>query len=243
MVLRQVRKNRHVVVNPGHSLPVERVRADFHRHTFATGAQHLAHQILNLHRFWCRPRRRNNPTADLVLHRAKHPSTQPSRFHNRLHHERRRRLAIRTGHADDFELLRRMIVKTRRRQRQRLPRIVHPDLSRSRIQTSIMLEHDCRRAPVNCHLDIPMTIGFLSRHCEKQITGLHAPGVIRNPGNVPVKRTFDSERMNGLENLGEFHQSFATFFSSTSGNCGGIERYCVTFSATPRNTGPATEPP
>ena len=243
MVLRQVGEDRHVEVNPGHPLPIERMRADFHRNPGTIGPQHLAHQILDFNRFRRCPGRWNNALADLILHRPEQPRAETRRFHDRFDHERGRGFSIRAGYSDDFEFLRRMMVKTGRRQRQRLSRIVHPDPGCPRIEATVLFEDDGRRPAINGRLHKPVPIGLFAGHCHKHVPRLHPAGVVGNPGNIPVQRSFDGQRVHGLENLGEFHQSFATFFSSTSENCGGMERYCVTFSATPRKTGPATDPP
>ena len=243
MVLRQVGEDRHVEVNSGHPLPVQRMRADFHRNRGAIRPQHLAHQILNFHRFRRRPRGGDDALTDLILHRPEQSCAETRRFHDRLDHERGRRLAIRPGHADHFEILRRVVVKTRGGQRQRLPRIIHPDPGCPRIQAAVLFQHDGRSAAINRRLHKPVAVRLFARHRHKQVTRFHAARVVGDAGNIPVERTFDRQGAHCLENLGQFHQSFATFFSSTSGNCGGMERYWVTFSATPRKTGPATDPP
>ena len=138
---------------------VERVRTDFHRYPPATRAQHLAHHLLDLHRFRRRTRRGNNALADLILHRAQQSGADARLLQDGFDHEGRRRFAVGAGHANDFQLLRGMIVETGRSKRHGPTRVGDPDPRRARIESAFLFEHHGGRTAIDGGLHKTMSIG------------------------------------------------------------------------------------
>ena len=104
----------------------ERVRRDFHRARLAPGIDHLAQQALHFRRLGRRVRGvalglRPAPVRTLTV--PSRPHGTPGGVEHRRQQIRRRRLAVRAGHADDGELLARMVVDDRRELGEREPRV------------------------------------------------------------------------------------------------------------------------
>ena len=189
MVHAEVRKHADVKCDAVHALHFKPLRRHFHHGSLQTLLNHSRKVILQIVRLGRRVRRRQMLISDDILDRPDQ-SARNSRFLKRFsYHERRRRLALRSGKPDHRKFLRRMPEPDRAHLRKRCPVVVRPYYGNSIGNRHFLCDAYGSGSCLNCFLNEFMAVAFRTDDAYKQISCLQLSCVISNSRNLRPRLT------------------------------------------------------
>ena len=176
MILTQVREHERVEADPVEPSEHRSVRARLHCSAAVTGVEHLAEEALQIDRLRRRERCRTSRAPDLPLDGA-HEAGPPIRGReHRTEQERRRRLPVRSGHACELELLRRLTEEDVRRDGHRLTSRRNEELWHVHVEQA--LDHDGCRPTLDRLPREVVPVDALSPNAEEERTRRDAACVV-----------------------------------------------------------------
>ena len=174
----QIGENADLKRNARRTVEHQALRRHFHNHAVASFFHHLRKILLDrigLRRRICG---RDPFLPDDRLDGADQAHFISHAVKDRLDHVCGRRFPLRPGDPDYFQFLRRISEISRRHQRQRIPRIFHPDHGHMFRRFHIPLHNDRRRA-FFCHVgDIFMPVGHGAADADKDRSCLHFSRIV-----------------------------------------------------------------
>ncbi len=186
VILRQVREDRRGQMDRVGPMQRQRVRGDLDRTRLVTGLEHRPERPLQVDRLRSRALDIALVAAHDALHRPEQAGLAAGRLQQRADQKRRRRLAVRAGHADHLQRGRRVAVEGGRGGGHRRADIGHHDLRHAQAERPL---DDQRHSPALDRIAGElMPVAREPGNAEEQRARRHDPVVIGEVGDLDTPR-------------------------------------------------------
>ena len=197
MILRQVREDCAREVRALDAFEREAFRRRFHRGAADPCVTHLRQEPLQVDRFRGRPGHRQHGVADVRLDGADHARRHTQRAEHRFEHERRRRLAVRPGHADERERARGIAEEQRRERAHRGAHRRDEDLGNRNVERP--LDHDRDGSCFDRARGEIVSVHVLARNTEEQRARCDGTRVVRDVGDRHAAVAVEARAANTID--------------------------------------------
>ena len=176
MILAQVREHERVETDAVEPSKRGSMRAGLHRSAAVSGVEHLAEKALQVDRLRRRERCGKSHASDLPLDGADETRLPTRRLEDRAEEERGRRLPVRSGHAGELELRRRLAEEDVSSDGHRLTSRRDEELWHVHVEQA--LDHDGCRATLDRLPRQVVPVDALAPNAEEERTRHDAAGVV-----------------------------------------------------------------
>jgi hypothetical protein len=237
VVLGQVGPDADGEVDARRAPELERVRGDLHRHGSVAFRQHPREKCLQIDRFRRRPLDRFLRAADDRRDRAEQPGLDPGGLEQLADQERRRRLAVRAGDADDAQRGCRVAVKARGGGAHRGAHVVDHDLGNAEVERA--LDDQRGGAAGNRVGSEVVPVGLEARDTEKERPRSDARARVGQAGDLDLRGAIPHQiaEIHGRRMLPRGSEG------ERGAQSGGMPRYGSANDTIFSNAGAATTPP
>ena len=183
MVLRQIGKGRHRVVDTADTVQGDGVAGNLHHHILASGSVHLRKQLLQFQTVRGGALGGDGPGADEISHGAHQPHLGPQHgFQHILQQQGDGGFSVGAGDADDLHFVGGAAVEVAGNPGKGLPVGGHQHIGH--ILPGFLGRHHHPGPLFHCHGNKPVAVGGKTGNCHKQAARLRFPGIVANGSNV-----------------------------------------------------------